>query len=352
VHGKISIKNATFSNNIASGSGGAIFTDNYEDLTINSTTKFSGNKAAKPYLLQASDTKNWTIYHKNIDAKSWSVPASGYAPFSNGYNNYDINYTIGAEYKVPAATPKITTQPKAESIYYQKQRPSALKVKATSPDSGKLTYQWYYNTKATKTKAKAIKGATKATYTPSTKSARIYYYFCKVTNTKVGTSPAAKATYSKIVVVRTAPYLHKKTVNISPYYTKALNFDILSASKKSKAKAVISKDKNLKSQKFVFYLDKSGYYKIKNANSGLYLTVNGGKAKYSYIVQTKSSSSKAQKFRLVPYGTNNFVIVSALSSSYVLDIKGSSSKSGSAVVLYKYKAGDKSQRFAVTTARR
>ncbi|UWP58047.1 hypothetical protein [Ruminococcus gauvreauii] len=84
--------------------------------------------------------------------------------------------------KTDAKAPKITGNPKGAS-YITDAAAKALQVKAESLDGGKLSYQWYSNTKNSTKDGTAIKDATESTYTPSTKKNGTVYYYCVVTNT-------------------------------------------------------------------------------------------------------------------------------------------------------------------------
>ena len=64
------------------GSGGGIFTTTYNNLSIGKNAVFSGNKAGKAY---GRDPAYKAIYKANVQTTSWTEP------FSNGFNNFDIN---------------------------------------------------------------------------------------------------------------------------------------------------------------------------------------------------------------------------------------------------------------------
>ena len=65
-----------------------------------------------------------------------------------------------------------------------------LSIDATVGDGGSLSYQWYKNTSNNRDTATAILGATSASYTVTAPNAEVAktYYWCKVTNTKAGTT--------------------------------------------------------------------------------------------------------------------------------------------------------------------
>jgi len=85
----VAITNSTFTSNTAAGNGGAIAIAyaNLGSLTVDSTTTFSSNSASTQQYILPSDQ---AMYDANIFATTWSDG------LSNGYNNYDIQYTNGA----------------------------------------------------------------------------------------------------------------------------------------------------------------------------------------------------------------------------------------------------------------
>lgn len=91
----------------------------------------------------------------------------------------------------PSVSPSAPTSVKAPVIkknleknktytYALKAKTTKLKVTATGKN---LTYQWYVNTKNSYSGATKIKGATSASYTPSSAKTGTKYYFVKVTST-------------------------------------------------------------------------------------------------------------------------------------------------------------------------
>jgi len=79
---------AVISGNTAAGNGGGVGID-YADLanlTVGPDVVFSGNKAASAYSRNPADD---TLYYTNIEGTQWTTP------FTQGYNNVDIQYTNG-----------------------------------------------------------------------------------------------------------------------------------------------------------------------------------------------------------------------------------------------------------------
>lgn len=79
---------------------------------------------------------------------------------------------------------KFTTQPKSGS-YAINVAPSALTVVAATNLGVEPTYQWYSNSSAT-AEGTEIKGATNASYTPSTSTVGTTYYYCIATAKRMG----------------------------------------------------------------------------------------------------------------------------------------------------------------------
>lgn len=82
------------------------------------------------------------------------------------------------------------------------------------------------------------------------------------------------------------------------------------------------------------------YFMIKNANSGLYLDVDGGKgANGTNIQQWGASEAGIQNtWRFVPAGDGYYYIQSmAGDKTYVMDVSGGKSANGTNIALYSYK---------------
>jgi uncharacterized repeat protein (TIGR02543 family) len=104
------INGGEISNNTAGTDGGGIYAGRYNDLTISKNVVFSNNKASAIHLLTPDDTTNYAIYQQNILATSWSDS------LATGFNNYDINYTEGVEYKLVTFNNNYTGAPAATIV--------------------------------------------------------------------------------------------------------------------------------------------------------------------------------------------------------------------------------------------
>jgi hypothetical protein len=77
----------------------------------------------------------------------------------------------------------ISVQPQNARYQTTTASPSSLSVKASSPDGGVLSYQWYSNTMPYNSGGSPISGAKGSTYTPSANNYAVNYYYVVVTNT-------------------------------------------------------------------------------------------------------------------------------------------------------------------------
>ena len=86
INGNVRMHDGEISGNTANN-GGGIFIANYLNLNIAAPAIFSNNRAASasPNRNPANDA----VYASNIHATTWTVP------FSQGFNNFDINHSFG-----------------------------------------------------------------------------------------------------------------------------------------------------------------------------------------------------------------------------------------------------------------
>ncbi|MCL2883043.1 MAG: RICIN domain-containing protein, partial [Coriobacteriia bacterium] len=263
--------------------------------------------------------------------------------------NAKATCTVKVNPKPPTGAPKVSAQP-ASAVYYVKQTATALKVTAASPDGGTLSYQWYSNTTNSTTGAKLLTGQTKATYTPPTTKAGVTYYFCKVTNKNTGTSPGTKAVNSGRAAVRVTADLNKRVVMLDPTAKTSLRLEIPGQSKLAGVQAGLWANNSGPNQRYYLTRDANGLYRLKCVDSGLYLTVKGGKvANGTPIVQAASSTSLAQRFKISYEASGQYTLVSALNPGYVVAVAGTSVKSGAAIVLQKRSTTSATQTFKIST---
>lgn len=151
---------------------------------------------------------NWSSNHPDIisidDDGNIEAKAVGTATITAKIWNCTQTITISVLRKV-ADTPVITQQPQT-ATYSVGQNATALTVKATATDNGKLTYQWYQS-KSETDKGSEIKGATKNIFIPSTDDLGTTFYTCLITNTSDSAADTA-AIMSKSVSITVEPYAH------------------------------------------------------------------------------------------------------------------------------------------------
>jgi len=289
----------------------------------------------------------WQSY---IDSSNSNTAKSGTYPgkaFKNSTKYTDVMIDASTAPIPATVAPSVTKQAK-NAVYYQKQAAAPLMVTATSLDGGVLSYQWYSNSTNSTSGAKAISGATKSSYTPETKTVSNAYYFCKVTNKNLASDPGTKAVYSKSAYIRVAPDLNKKVVAIAPSSAAGMRVDIPGLSLAKGKQASLWSENGGSNQHYYLTRDVNGWYRLKNVNSNLYLTVKGGAAiNGAAIVQSPLSSSKAQLFKIDRVSAGKYRLVSALDASYVIGLKGGKTTLGSLVVLSKLSNASKTQVFAL-----
>ena len=79
---RLTILSGTISDNIATGDGGGVYTNDYANLIVGADAIFEDNKAVAAFGRNPADD---AIYVSNIAGTHWTVP------FDQGYNNFDIN---------------------------------------------------------------------------------------------------------------------------------------------------------------------------------------------------------------------------------------------------------------------
>ena len=132
---------------------------------------------------------------------------------------------------INAAAPTITTQPESQNNRSEAGSDApwtvTLRVEATSPDGGNLSYQWYENTANSNSGGKLISGATKENYQVTLNPGETKYFYCKVTNINDGVNGTKDATITSEVaelvynnIAQSGVLMWKSTENggkIAPY---------------------------------------------------------------------------------------------------------------------------------------
>ena len=169
------------------------------------TTNTITAKEAPSYFsgLKVSGTDSETLVLSNIPSSmnGWSVECK----FKNANGT---SFTNGAVITVKSSQPVVTTpKPTAKNPVINTQpvdekrdlgNPCTLSVKAISPDSGTLYYQWYKSTNGSTTGMTAIKDANDPSYTPPETEGTTYYCVAISNAKNGGESPAI---YSNMVSV-------------------------------------------------------------------------------------------------------------------------------------------------------
>ncbi|MCL2477100.1 MAG: hypothetical protein FWE73_07555, partial [Candidatus Bathyarchaeota archaeon] len=94
------LKSGTISNNTVNGNGGGVgvIYENLNNLYVENAVVFSDNSASKAYYI---DPQDLDLYNSHIGNQvTWTKP------FTQGYNNYDIEYTKGPKIELYAVTVK------------------------------------------------------------------------------------------------------------------------------------------------------------------------------------------------------------------------------------------------------
>ncbi|MCL1797337.1 MAG: DUF5018 domain-containing protein, partial [Eggerthellaceae bacterium] len=85
-YGTFIMNGGTISGNTTGGDGGGIYIPSYDKLTVGASAIFSNNKAQAAYDRNPDFD---AIYAAQISGTAWT------SPFTQGFNNYDINHTEG-----------------------------------------------------------------------------------------------------------------------------------------------------------------------------------------------------------------------------------------------------------------
>ncbi|MCL2869245.1 InlB B-repeat-containing protein [Candidatus Saccharibacteria bacterium] len=91
IYSQLNITDGTISGNTASTDGGGVYTVDYTTLSVDAGVVFADNSAATASTRDAADD---VVYSAQIAATDWTEP------FTQGYNNFDINYVLGVPQQV------------------------------------------------------------------------------------------------------------------------------------------------------------------------------------------------------------------------------------------------------------
>lgn len=213
---------------------------------------------------------NGTLTELDTDYDS----ATGTITFdTNQFSTYTIIKKTAV--KVNALKPAISKQPVGKTYAYN-DKAKALTVTAKASDGGTLSYQWYKNSKNSTSGAKAISGATKASYTPSTKTVGTAYYYCVIKNTNSKATGTKTAAVNSSIVKVTVKKAKNAITNVSSTYTR----DIGSKSFTLKAKGQGSITYKSSNTKVVTVGKTSGKVSIKGFGKATITVTAAGNSKY------------------------------------------------------------------------
>jgi len=153
-------------------------------------------------------TVTWTTSNKavaTVDSTGTVKPGvAGTATITvkaDGGKSASCKVTVYQNAAVPSITKDLSTNP----VSYEFNATVYLNATATVKDGGKLSYQWYKNTKNSTVGATAIAGQTAAIMKLPTNVSGISYYYCVVKNTNIkvnGKTTATKTTSIANILVK------------------------------------------------------------------------------------------------------------------------------------------------------
>jgi quinol monooxygenase YgiN len=115
---------------------------------------------------------------------------------------------------VDAQTPEITAQPQDTTVSVNES--ATLTVEASVEDGGTLSYQWYQNDENSNEGGSPVEDANASSYSPSTASAGISYYYVVVTNTNEDVNgETTAASTSAVAAVTVIPLVNAQTPEIT-----------------------------------------------------------------------------------------------------------------------------------------
>ncbi|MFD2330979.1 S-layer homology domain-containing protein [Cohnella sp. GCM10020058] len=158
-----------------SGDGGLTY-QWYRSDPVNGIFALSGKIDASLTVPTTSASENY--YYVVVTNKDTSVPGNQTASVTSRTAKVKVNALAGA------ATPKIDTQPTADTVIDQNDS-VVLHVEASlnAGDSGTLSYQWYRSDSASADSSVQLGGKTSDSFTVPTGGSGVFYYFVVVTNT-------------------------------------------------------------------------------------------------------------------------------------------------------------------------
>ncbi|MDI4649830.1 S-layer homology domain-containing protein [Cohnella hashimotonis] len=156
--------------------GGVLSYQWYRSDPVNGLFALSGKTGASLTVPTTSAGEN--DYYVVVTNTDTSIPGTQTASVTSRTAKVKVNALAGA------ATPKIDTQPTADTVVDQNDS-VVLHVEASlnAGDSGTLSYQWYRSDSASADSSVQLGGKTSDSFTVPTGGSGVFYYFVVVTNT-------------------------------------------------------------------------------------------------------------------------------------------------------------------------
>ena len=177
-------------------------------LTDNQIICVGASASALDGTASLSPTYQW--YSNNSKTNVGGTPISGansatYTPSTSVAGSYYYYVTASngscvatsnAILFTVSSAPSISTNPSTSvQTYTIGESAASLSVSATGVG---LSYQWFSNTSASNTGGSSISGANSATYTPSTSTAGVLYYYCEVSGCSSTVKSAVSGSYTVV----------------------------------------------------------------------------------------------------------------------------------------------------------
>jgi uncharacterized repeat protein (TIGR02543 family) len=129
--------------------------------------------------------------------------------------------------------------------------------------------------------------------------------------------------------------------------------DITGASRTQGTTPVLWDDTHRANQRFRLEASGSGYYLIRNVNSGLVLDVYGGQMKNNAtLIQWVSNGGDNQRWKFIANDNGSYTIVSKANERFCIDLPGASSAPNTKPILYERGSNKANQQFYLDVASR
>jgi len=184
-------------------------------LTVEADVSDGGTLSYQWYEAESNEAEGGTKISANGTGKNFepTTATAGkfyyYVVVTNTNNKVNGNKKASATSEVATITitdvpaPTISANPVASAEYAQDATAVPLRVTATVPAEGEISYQWYFNSENNTTGGTAIYQETNETFTPPTTSPGVTYYYVIVTNTQNGHKAERPSTVFTITVFPT-----------------------------------------------------------------------------------------------------------------------------------------------------